>query len=79
MMLSGVGVLSAAKNPTNAEKFVTFLLEKEQQAYFTNEVYEYRFEPMSLNKSLPDIRQKLVTIDQNIWRIWGPRYSFCGI
>ncbi len=73
MMLSGVGVLSASKQPANAEKFVSFLLEKDQQAYFTNEVYEYPVRAdVALNEILPDIRPKLVTIDQAHLADLGP-------
>jgi iron(III) transport system substrate-binding protein len=65
MMLSGIGILTASDNSEAATQFVSFLLEKEQQAYFTNEVFEYPVrEDVPLNPSLPDIRDRLVQIDQ---------------
>ena len=65
MMLSGIGVLSASDNVEAATQFVAFLLEKEQQSYFTNQVFEYPvLTDVALNPALPDIRAKLVQIDQ---------------
>jgi iron(III) transport system substrate-binding protein len=41
IMVSGTGILSTAKNRDNAERFLTFLLSKVGQTYFTNETFEY--------------------------------------
>ena len=65
MMLSGVGIVAASDAPAEALKFVDFLLAPEQQAYFTNKVFEYPVrEGVALNPALPDLRGKLVTIEQ---------------
>lgn len=65
MMLSGIGIVAASDAPAAALKFVEFLLETEQQGYFTNEVFEYPVrDGVALNPALPDIRGKLVTIEQ---------------
>ena len=40
-MVSGVGILSASDNETNAQRFVDFLLSEESQRYFVNETFEY--------------------------------------
>lgn len=41
VMLSGVGVLKAARNKANAEKFANFLMSEAAQAYFAQETFEY--------------------------------------
>lgn len=65
MMLSGIGVVSASDNRDAALQFIEFLLEPEQQTYFTNEVYEYPvIADVPLNPDLPDIRDRLVQIEQ---------------
>ncbi|PZC48045.1 MAG: iron(III) transport system substrate-binding protein [Chloroflexi bacterium] len=41
VMVAGAGMLSTADNPSNAERFIEFLLSSEAQQYFANETFEY--------------------------------------
>ena len=41
MMAAGAGILSTAKNKSNAEKFLNFMLSTVAQQYFTGSTYEY--------------------------------------
>ena len=40
-MVAGAGILSTAKNKSNAEKFLNFMLSTVAQQYFTGSTYEY--------------------------------------
>jgi iron(III) transport system substrate-binding protein len=43
--VAGAGIVDTSRNVAAAERFLTFLLEAESQAYFTNEVFEYPVVP----------------------------------
>ncbi len=41
VMVSGAGILKTAKNKTNAERFVNFMISKVAQQYLASQIYEY--------------------------------------
>ena len=41
VMVSGVGILSASDNKTNAQRFIDYLLSEESQRYFVEKTFEY--------------------------------------
>ena len=45
VMVSGVGILSTAKNKANAERFLEYMLSKEAQQWFAEVTFEYPLAP----------------------------------
>ena len=65
MMLSGIGVTAASKQPEAAQKLIRYLLSKPIQARFTQEIFEYPSRSdVPPNTILPDIRERMVQVDQ---------------
>lgn len=65
--VAGVTILTNAKHPQIAQKFVDFLLGKEAQQYFATKTYEYPLVTGTLvvsnTKALDQIQPKSVTVD----------------
>lgn len=58
--VAGVGVLRSARNPDDAELFLSFLLADDSQQFFTSEVYEYPiFDSVEENPRLESLRRLL--------------------
>jgi iron(III) transport system substrate-binding protein len=64
--VAGVAILSSAKHPDKAQKFVDFMLGKEAQEYFANKTYEYPLadgvKPAGQLKSLEEIKSSKVDL-----------------
>ncbi len=56
LMVAGAGILETAENPTNAEKFINFLLSTSGQQYFADQTYEYPvIAGVKVESSLPSL------------------------
>lgn len=69
--IAGAGILTTARNKTEAEKFIDFLLSPRAQEFFTNEVYEYPvIDPVTPNPVLRPLPELLEIMPQiNIDRL----------
>jgi iron(III) transport system substrate-binding protein len=56
VMVSGIGILSTAKNKTNALIFLSYLLDDQAQAYFADTTFEYPLKSgIDLHSGLPSL------------------------
>ena len=71
VFVAGVGVLKSSKNHESAKQFVAFLLNKQSQSYFTNDLHEYPvssevaprsglLQPDELGKAAPKVKLEVI-------------------